>query len=171
MINAKYFSLFLLLCVGCSNHELRDLGKYQDVQDMNRMKYFQQIHDEKLRKDAKYEHRSDILFNLEVTRQQISIDNKKMQMLDKYHIPRDELEYYNNTLNKDRARLENEDGIARPDDIPTTDVNEPDEQEIENNKEILEKSDDTPVPDNSNRNVEEQPIKEQYNVQKYVVPD
>lgn len=181
MTNAKYYILFILFCTGCSNHELRDLGKYQDIQDMNRMKYVQELHDEKVRKDRKYEHRSDILFNLEVTRQQISIDNKKMQMLDRYHIPRDDLDHYNEMLNKDRARLENEDGIARSDDVPTTttDDSQPDDEEIENNKKINKESDDikenentdTPIKDSPERNVEKQPIKEEYKVQEYTVPN
>lgn len=134
------FLLFISLVCGCSNHELKNLGKYQDGQDMNRMKYVQESHDEKMRKDAKYEHRSDILFNLEITRQQLSIDNKKMEMLDKYHIPRDDFEYYNNMLNKDRVRLENEDGISRPDDVPTTDINDPNQQDTEDGENLPDRN-------------------------------
>lgn len=172
-LNFILFLLFTFLISGCSNHELKDLGTYQDNQDMNRMKYIQEIHDEKIRKDRKYEHRSDILFNLEVTRQQISIDNKKMQMLDRYHIPRDDLDHYNEMLNKDRARLENEDGIARSDDVPstTTDDSQPDDEELDNNKRITDKADEELQKDPPERNVEQTPVKEQYNVQKYVVPD
>ena len=173
--------IMFLTLVGCGSNELESMGKYQDRQDMNRLKYYQEQHDEKVRKDLKNEHKADIVFNLSVTKEQIEIDEKKFAMLDKFHldgnehITRDELEYYNKWLNKDRARLENEDGIARPDDVPEdSPPNNPvsDADYKEDRREVKSPEENKSEEDNNAAQTvtTPEPPKEEYSVQHYTVP-
>ena len=120
----KIVFVLFALCSCASNSDLEQMKKYQQVSDMDQMRYTQQDRDEKLRKEMKREHKDDILFNLAVTKEQVSIDNHKFDMINRYHIDGaehltwDNVDRYNQILNKDRARLENEDGISRSDDVP-----------------------------------------------------
>lgn len=121
----KIVFVLLALCSCAGESDLEQMKKYQISADMEQMRYAQQDRDEKLRKEMKQEHKGDVLFNLAVTREQVNIDNHKFDMINRYHIDGsehltwDNIDRYNQILNKDRARLENEDGIARPDDVPT----------------------------------------------------
>ena len=134
----KIIFVLLTLCSCSGNSDLEQMKKYQISADMEQMRYDQQNRDEKLRKEMKQEHKDDIIFNLAVTKEQVNIDDHKFDMINRYHIDGaehltwDNVDRYNQMLNKDRARLENEDGISRPDDVPNesppNDVNQNNEE-------------------------------------------
>lgn len=110
--------IFLTLC-SCGNHELRDMGKFQDSQDLTRLKIQQEDRDEKIRKDRKYEHRDDIMFNLEVQRQQLSLDEKKLSLISRYGSNQEPMRSFNGTLDDERDRMENIDGQPSPNREPS----------------------------------------------------
>lgn len=154
----KVVFVLLTLCSCADNTDLEQMKKYQISADMEQMRYDQQNRDEKLRKEMKQEHKDDILFNLAVTKEQVNIDNHKFDMINRYHIDGsehltwDNVDRYNQMLNKDRARLENEDGISRPDDIPSdSPPNDPDQYKEDQKEETIpeDKTDKT-----SNQNIQ-----------------
>ena len=116
--------LACLIFAGCAGNELNDLGKYQDQQDLNRIKLMQEDRDEKLRKDHKLEHRDDVMFNLDVQQRQLSLDEKKLDMISRYGSDQSKLRAYNSTLDDERDRVENIEGQPTPDRDQSTDEGE-----------------------------------------------